>query len=54
MHVKCEESNIFIKNVVEIDSLGEDIEKVTLKDSSIQEDSQILINKVKFKRLKWH
>ena len=33
-----EESNISIKNVEEIDSLGEDMEKVTLKDSPIQED----------------
>jgi len=33
MHVKFEESNAFVKNVVEIDSLGEDKEKVTLKDS---------------------
>ena len=38
MHVKYEESNVFVKNVVEIDSLGEDIEKVTLKDLPIQEN----------------
>jgi len=38
IHVKFEESNIFIENVVEIDYLGEDMEKMTLKDSSIQED----------------
>ena len=31
-HIKFEESNTFVKNVVEIDSLGEDIEKITLKD----------------------
>ena len=37
MHVKFEEYNAFVKNVVEIDSLGEDKEKVTLKDSLIQE-----------------
>jgi len=34
MHFKFEESNMFIKNIVEIDSLGEDMKKVTLKDSS--------------------
>ena len=38
IHVKFEESNIFVKNVVKIDFLVEDMEKVTLKDSSIQED----------------
>ena len=38
MHVKFKKSNAFIKNVVEIDSLGEDVEKVTWKDSPIQED----------------
>ena len=38
MHVKFEESNAIVKNVVEIDSLGEDMEKISLKDSSIQED----------------
>ena len=27
-----------MKNVVEIDSLGEDIEKITLKDSAIEEE----------------
>ena len=38
MHIKFEESDAFVKNVVEIDSLGEDMEKVTLKDSPTQED----------------
>ena len=33
IHVKFEESNLFVKNVVEIDSLDEDLEKVTLKDT---------------------
>ena len=33
IHVKFEESNVFVKNVVEIDSLDEDMERVTLKDS---------------------
>ena len=40
MHVKFEESNAFVKNLIEIDSLGEDIEKISLKDSPIQEDKQ--------------
>jgi len=39
-HVKFEESNAFVKNVVEIDSLGEDMEKISLMDSPIQEDKQ--------------
>jgi len=38
IHVKFEESNTFVKNVVEIDSLGEDMEKITLKDSPIEEE----------------
>ena len=38
IHIKFEESNNFIENVVEIDSLGKDIERITLKDSPIQED----------------
>ena len=38
MHVKFEESNTFVKNVVEIDSLGEYMEKITLKDSPIEEE----------------
>ena len=33
MHVKFEESNVFVENVVEIDSLNEDMEKTSLKDS---------------------
>ena len=40
MNIKFEESNAFVKNVVEIDSLGEDMEKISLKDSPIQEDKQ--------------
>ena len=35
IHVKFEESNTFVKNIVEIDSLDEDMEKLTLKDSPI-------------------
>ena len=38
LHVKFEESNAFVKNFVEIDSLGEDMEKITLKDSPIEEE----------------
>ena len=38
MHVKFKESNSLVKNVVEIDSLGENIKKILLKDSSAQED----------------
>ena len=44
MHVKFEESDAFIENVVEIDFLGEDTEKVTLKDSPSQEDKPKLDN----------
>ena len=40
MHVKFEDSDAFVKNVVEINSLGEDMKKVTLKDSHIQKISQ--------------
>ena len=53
MHVKFEEYNAFVKNVVEIDSLGEDMERITMKDSPINKKNQMLMNKVKFKRLKW-
>jgi len=38
IHVKFEESNAFVKNVIDIDSLGKDMEKITLKDSSIEEE----------------
>ena len=37
IHVKFEESNSHVKNVVEIDSLGENFEKISAKDSSAQE-----------------
>jgi len=33
IYVKFEESNMFVKNVVEIDPLHEDMERITLKDS---------------------
>ena len=33
IHFKFEESNLFVMNVVEIDPLHEDLEKVTLEDS---------------------
>ena len=42
MTIKFEESNKFVKNVIEIDSLGEDMEKVTMKDSPIQKDKSNL------------
>ena len=32
IHVKFEKSNAFEKNIVEIDSLGEDMKKITLKN----------------------
>ena len=38
IHVKFEESNVFVENVVEIDSLNEDMEKISLKDSPTLED----------------
>ena len=38
IHIKFEEAKTLVKNVVEIDSLGEDIEKISLKDSPAQED----------------
>ena len=39
MHVKFEESNSLVKNIVdcEIDSLGEDLEKMSM-DSQVQEE----------------
>ena len=36
--IKFDESNAFVKNVVEIDSLGEDMKKTTLKDLPIEEE----------------
>ena len=38
MHDKFDESNTPVKNVVEINFLGEDIEKISLNDSPAQED----------------
>ena len=38
IHVKFEKSNAFVKNVVKIDFLGEDMKKISLKDSPMQED----------------
>ena len=46
MHVKFEESNIVVENVVEIDPLGEDMEKLSLKNSPIQEEKQESIGEV--------
>ena len=41
MYVKFEESDAFVKNVVEIDTLGEDMEKVSLKDSLTQDKKKL-------------
>ena len=35
MHAKSEESNALVKNVAEIDSLDEGMEKIYLKDSPL-------------------
>ena len=40
MHVKFEKPNAFMKNVIEIDSFGEDMKKITLKDSPLQETNK--------------
>ena len=40
MHVKFEESNSLVKNIVEIDSLGEDFEKVSMKDLPTQDEEE--------------
>ena len=40
MHVKFEESNALVKNVIEINFLVEDMEKISLKDSHLQEDDK--------------
>jgi len=40
MHVKFEESNTLVKNIVEIDFLVEDMKKITLKDSLSQENDK--------------
>jgi len=42
MYVKFEESNSLVKNGVEIESLGEDLEKIFMKDSLIQEEEDKL------------
>jgi len=38
MHVKFEESNVVVENVVEIDPLGEDMERLSLKDTPALEE----------------
>ena len=38
MHVKFEESNSLVKNVVEIDFLSENFENIFMKDSPAQEE----------------
>ena len=40
MHVKFEESNSLVKNILEIDSLNEDFEKVSMKDSPAQDEEK--------------
>ena len=40
MHVKFEESYVVVENVIEIDPLGEDIKRLSLKDSPAQEEKQ--------------
>ena len=35
MHVKFEKSNSFVKNIIENNSLREDMEKISLKDSPV-------------------
>ena len=47
MQIKFEKSNIFVKNIIEIDFLDEDMEKISLKDLPMQEDaSQMMMNMV--------
>jgi len=38
MHVKFEKSNSLVKNIVEINSLGENCEKISMKDLPAQEE----------------
>ena len=38
IHVKFEESNTFVKNTVEINSVSEDMKKIILKDPPIEEE----------------
>ena len=52
MHVKFEESDAFVKIVVEINTLGEDMEKVSLEDSPTQEDKQKLNDEVQENEVK--
>ena len=53
-HGKFEESNTLVKNVVKIDFLDEDMKKISLKDSQLQEDNKPKKDEmVKFKILKW-
>jgi len=40
IHVKFEESNSLVKNIVEIDSLGENFEKISMKDSPAQDEEE--------------
>ena len=40
MHVKFEESNVLVKNIIDIDFLCEDLENISLKDSPLQENDK--------------
>ena len=40
IHAKFEKSNALVKNFIEIDSLGKDMEKISLKDSPMQEEDK--------------
>ena len=53
IHIKFEESNALVKNIIKINFLCEDIEKISLKDSPMQEEDNQRMNMVKFKKLKW-
>ena len=49
MHMKFEESNSFVKNILEIDFLGEDFEKNFMKDSLAQEENERMAQMMKLK-----
>ena len=40
IHVKFEESNSLVKNIVKIDFLGEDFEKISMKNSPVQVEDE--------------
>ena len=49
VHVKFEESNSLVKNVVETNSLGKDFEKNFMKDSVAQEEKKRMAQMLKLK-----